>query len=89
MYFVMRYLGRIDGVFVLDGFQKETLNEAKHQFHNVMNTYAYGQNESYDFVMCEVKATDGRTVMLEVDDRRPVPEPSPEPQPEPEPEETE
>jgi hypothetical protein len=78
MYFVMRYLGRNDGVFVLDGFQKETLNEAKHQFHNVMNTYAYGQNENYNFVMCEVKAMDGRTVMLEVDDRRPAPEPEPE-----------
>ena len=78
MYFVMRYLGRTDGVFVLDGFQKETLNEAKHQFHNVMNTYAYGQNENYNYVMCEVKAMDGRTVMIEVDDRRPEPEPEPE-----------
>lgn len=76
MFFVMRYLGRNDGVFVLDGFQKETENEAKHQFHNVMNTYAYGQNENYNFVMCEIKAMDGRTVMIEVDDRREQPEPN-------------
>ena len=81
MYFVMRYLGRNDGVFVLDGFQKETLNEAKHQFHNVMNTYAYGQNENYNFVMCEVKALNGNIIVgPEVDDRRPVPEPEPEPE---------
>lgn len=79
MFFVMRYLGRRDGVFVLDGFQKATEDEAKHQFHNVINTYAYGQNENYDFVMCEIKAMDGRTIMIEVDDRREQPEPALEP----------
>ena len=52
-----------------------------------MTTYAYGANENYNYVMCEIKATDGRTVMLEVDDRRPpVPEPQPEPGVESEPE---
>lgn len=81
MFFVMRYLGRNDGTFVLDGFQKETLEEAKHQFHAVMSTYAYGQNENYNFVMCEVKAMNGNIILgPEVDDRRET---------EPEPEETE
>ena len=75
MYFVMRYLGKTDGTFVLDGFTKATEDEARHQFHAVMSTYAYEQNQSYNFVMCEVKAMDGRSIMLEVDDRRPAPEP--------------
>ena len=79
MYFVMRYLGRIDGVFVLDGFQKETENAAKHQFHSVMNTYAYEENENYNFVMCEVKAPDGRSIRIEVDDRREQAAPESEP----------
>ena len=75
MYFVMRYLGRLDGTFVLDGFQKESETEAKHQFHAVMSTYAYGQNENYNFVMCQIVATDGRVIMGEVDDRRSAEEP--------------
>lgn len=74
MYFVMRYLGRAEGSPVLDGFSQDTLENAKHQFHQIMTTYAYGANENYNYVMCEIKATDGRTVMLEVDDRRPAPE---------------
>ena len=38
-----------------------------------MNTYAYGTNENYNYIMCEIKAMDGRSIMTEVDDRRPAP----------------
>lgn len=69
MYFVMRYLGRPEGAPVLDGFVQETLEGAKHQFHQVMTTYAYGANENYNYVMCEIKSTSGRSLMIEVDDR--------------------
>lgn len=48
---------------------KETLNEAYHQFHAFMSTYAYGQDSNVDFASCSVEALDGSISKNEVDNR--------------------
>ena len=76
MYFVLRILHNAStGAYTAEIFSYDNLNSAKHQFHNVMNTYAYGNNANYDYVVCDIMAQDGRIVHSEVDDRIPVPEP--------------
>ena len=57
---------------------KETINEALHQFHAFMSTYAYGQDKAVDYASCSVETIDGRIVKSEVDDRIPAPEPEEE-----------
>lgn len=54
---------------------KETLNEALHQFHAFMSTYAYGQDANLDYASCSVEQADGLIVKSEVDDRISVEEP--------------
>ena len=49
---------------------KATMDEAMHQFHAFMSTYAYGQSDALDFVACSVEAEDGRIIRSEVDDKR-------------------
>lgn len=74
-YIVTRILRKVDnGEFIIDGQIKETRNDAKHHFHNVMTTYAYENNASYDYVSCEIRDLDGRIIMgPEVDNRIPEP----------------
>lgn len=75
MYFVVRIMHRVsDGNFIISGFTWETLNEAKHSFHDSMNTYAYGNNENYDYVAISIQAIDGRIIQSEIDNRLPVTE---------------
>lgn len=82
MCFVLRVLHRVsDGSYIVDGTTHETELQAKHQFHSVMNTYAYGANSNYDYVRCSVETDIGCELMRELDDRRPV-EPDIEPEPE-------
>ena len=59
---------------------KQTFNEAMHQFHAFMSTYAYEQDQTIDYASCSVERQDGAIIKNEVDDRIPVPEP-PEPEP--------
>lgn len=82
-YFVFRILRRVsDGTFIIDGTTHATENEAKHHYHTVMNTYAYGINENYDYICCSVQNDQGGELMREIDDRRPLPvqEPAAEPE---------
>ena len=54
---------------------KETKDDALHQFHAFMSTYAYGQNPNLDYIAAEVQAEDGRSIKSEIDNRMPaVPE---------------
>ena len=83
MYFVLRILRNASTeAYSSEIFTYDNLNQAKHQFHQVLATYAYGNNANYDYVVCEIKAQDGRIVQNEVDNRIPVPQPEPEPEPE-------
>ena len=78
-YIVFRVLRKVsDGSYIIDGSTKDSLNEAKHHFHSVMNTYAYGTNENYDYVMCMIQNTAGLILMTEVDNRISAPEPNAE-----------
>ena len=76
-YIVFRILRKTeDGSYIIDGQTKNTLDEAKHHFHSVMNTYAYGANAAYDYAACQIQSLSGGIVMgPEVDNRIPVPEP--------------
>ena len=78
MYFVIRILRKVsDGSYSTEIFTYDNLNSAKHQYHQVMATYAYGNNANYDYVSSEVRSLDGRTIVgPEVDNR--IPEPAPE-----------
>lgn len=51
---------------------KSTENEAKHQFHAFMSTYAYGQDQTCDYLACSVENDEDGVLMKEIDDRRPV-----------------
>lgn len=75
MYFVFRVLRKVsDGTYIIDGTSHSTLDAAKHHFHSVMNTYAYGQNAGYDYVECFIQNMSGSIVMgPEVDDRTSTP----------------
>lgn len=53
---------------------KETFNEAMHQFHAFMSTYAYGQDQTVDYASCSVEDVAGTIIKNEVDNRLPVPE---------------
>ena len=84
MYFVFRILRKAsDGTYSTEVFTYEDLNAAKHQFHQVMATYAYGNNANYDYVSGEIRSIDGRSIVgPEIDNRIPVPEPPEPPEPE-------
>lgn len=79
-YIVFRILRKVaDGTFIIDGQIKDTLAQAKHHFHSVMNTYAYGENAAYDYAACQIESLDGAIVMgPEIDNRIPTPEPEEE-----------
>ena len=49
---------------------KDTEDEAMHQFHAFMSTYAYGQDNTLDYVAGSVEADDGRVIKNEIDDKR-------------------
>ena len=51
---------------------KATEDDAMHQFHAFMSTYAYGQSDALDYIACSVASDDGRTIKNEIDDRRAV-----------------
>ena len=73
VYFVHKILRKVsDGTYNVEGTEHETENDAKHRFHSVMNAYAYGANENYDYVCCSVENDIGGELMKEIDDRRPV-----------------
>ena len=76
MYFVNQKKHKNSGTWDNNCHTKNTLDEAMHQFHAFMSTYAYGQDETVDYASCSVEAMDGRIVRNEVDDRIPVPEPN-------------
>ena len=84
MYFTIRILRNAStGEYSIYEFNYDDVNLAKHQYHQVMANYAYGNNPSYDYVSCEVRTIDGRTIVgPEIDNRIPAPQPEPEPEPE-------
>ena len=53
---------------------KASEDDAMHQFHAFMSTYAYGQDNTLDYVACSVEADDGRVIKNEIDDKRAAPE---------------
>ena len=64
---------------------KTTEDEARHQFHAFMSTYAYGYGPNLDYLACSVENEAGDVIVpIEIDDRRPPIEYTPEPTPEPE-----
>lgn len=54
---------------------KATKDAAMHQFHAFMSTYAYGQDEHYDYASCSVEDITGAVIKSEVDNRIPVEQP--------------
>lgn len=48
---------------------KNTLNEALHQFHAFMSTYAYGQAENVTYAACSVQSSNGSIIKNEIDNR--------------------
>lgn len=79
MYFVYKILRKVsDGTFNIEGTSHVTEDEAKHRFHSLMNAYAYGANENFDYVLCSVENDIGSEIMKEIDDRRPIEQPTPE-----------
>lgn len=72
MFFVFRILHKIsDDSWIIDGTTHGTEVEAKHHYHQVLTTYAYGNNSGYDYVACQVQTFGGGMIVGEVDDRRP------------------
>lgn len=72
MYIVIRILRKVaNGEFIIDGTLHETIELAKHHFHTVMSTYAYGNNAGYDYVACYIINLDGTRYEWEVDNRIP------------------
>lgn len=49
---------------------KTTLDEAFHQFHAFMSTYAYGQSANLDYCACAIEQDDGLIIKNEIDDKR-------------------
>lgn len=79
MLFVYKILRKVsDGTYNVEGTTHETMNDAKHRFHSLMNAYAYGANENFDYVRCSIVDDQSGELMLEIDDRRPVAELTPE-----------
>ena len=77
MYLVIRILRRVsDGTYTIEAFPYDNENAAKHQFHQIMATYAYGNNDNYDYVSGEIRTRTGATIFgPEIDDRIPIVEP--------------
>ena len=69
MFFVIQKKKTTAGAWNNNVHVKETLNEALHQFHAFMSTYAYGQDANLDYCACEVQTQDGRNIKSEIDDR--------------------
>ena len=80
MYFVTRMTHRVsDGLYTIVVFPFGTENEALHQYHSDLTTYAYGNNINYDYVSAEIRTLDGSTIVgPEIDNRLPTPTPEPE-----------
>ena len=53
---------------------KGTENEARHQFHAFMSTYAYGVKEQYDYISCMIEDMNGAIIQNEEIYRATVPE---------------
>lgn len=70
MFFVIQKKHKTNGTWENNVHTKTTEDEAKHQFHAFMSTYAYGQDNTVDYAACSVETDDGRTIMNEIDDRR-------------------
>ena len=51
---------------------KTSNDDALHQFHAFMSTYAYGNNENTDYAACYVFGIDGVLYKWEIDDKIPV-----------------
>ena len=72
MYFVnQKKHNKNTGAWDNNAHTKATLNEAMHQFHAFMSTYAYDQESSIDYVSCSVEGIDGLVIKNEVDNRLP------------------
>ena len=70
MYFVnQKKHNKESGAWENDAHTKDTYEEAMHQFHSFMSTYAYKQDENLDFVSCSVEDQNGRIIRSEIDDR--------------------
>lgn len=56
---------------------KDTYEAAKQSYHAYLGAYAYGQNESTDFVSVAISDTNGTILMAETW-KKEVPQPEPE-----------
>lgn len=60
---------RKNGSWVTNVHVKKSRDEAMHQFHAFMSTYAYGNGLGVDYSSCSVEEMDGHIIKQEVDDR--------------------
>ena len=72
MYFVIQKKHNMTGTWDNNVHVKETKDDAFHQFHAFMSTYAYGQNPNLDYIAAEVQTEDGRSIKGEIDNRMPA-----------------
>ena len=70
MYFVIQKKHTTNGSWDNGVHSKETFDEAMHQFHAFMSTYAYGQVNTLDYVSCDVERDDGLSMKNEIYDIR-------------------
>ena len=77
-FFVNQRKHKVTGTWDNNTHVKATQNEAMHQFHAFMSTYAYGQDATVDYATCEVVASDGFVVKPMEIWQAPEPEPEPE-----------
>ena len=71
MFFTYKTLRKkSDKSWNIEGAAHETETAAKHRFHRLMDAYAYGANESFDYVACSVESDSGASIVKEIDDRR-------------------
>ena len=72
MYFVIQKKHNTSGTWDNNVHVKETKDDALHQFHAFMSTYAYGQNPNLDYIAAEAQTEDGRSIKSEIDNRMPA-----------------
>lgn len=68
-YFVTQIKGKKNGTWENGVIVKDTDDEARHQFHAFMSTYAYGQSTDLTYVSCTIETDDGRIIDREIDRR--------------------
>lgn len=59
IYFVIQKRHEKSGTWLNNIHVKDTYDEAMHQFHAFMSTYAYGQTATCDYIACSIENSYG------------------------------